>query len=135
MESGNKQILRLSTNHGLTGYKILKIQAIDKDPGTNTLEGVFKMYTVDPSTTSGTVNLDDPTLIGVCYFENNTSGTYASWIQIVIDDKIVNQDMFITYQDNSGGNVGCNYYVELEQVKLDLNEATVATLKDMRGRE
>jgi hypothetical protein len=28
-----------------------------------------------------------------------------------------------------------NYYLELEQVKLDLNEATVATLKDMRGRE
>ena len=26
-----------------------------------------------------------------------------------------------------------NYYIELEQVKLDLNEATVATLKDMRG--
>jgi hypothetical protein len=28
-----------------------------------------------------------------------------------------------------------NYYIELEKVKLDLNEATVATLKDMRGRE
>ena len=41
---------------------------------------------------------------------------------------------YITLQDtqNAGGS---NYYIELEQIKLDLNEATVATLKDMRGRE
>jgi len=26
-----------------------------------------------------------------------------------------------------------NYYIELEQVKLDLNENTVATLKDIRN--
>ena len=28
-----------------------------------------------------------------------------------------------------------NYYVELEQMKLDLNENTVATLKDIRNIE
>ena len=32
-----------------------------------------------------------------------------------------------------GGSEKNNYYIELEQVKLDLNEATVATLKDMRA--
>ena len=26
-----------------------------------------------------------------------------------------------------------NYYIELEQIKLDLNENTVATLKDIRN--
>jgi hypothetical protein len=33
------------------------------------------------------------------------------------------------------GSEDCNYYLELEQIKLDLNQSTVATLKDMRGRE
>jgi len=29
--------------------------------------------------------------------------------------------------------VACNYYLELEQFKLDLNENTVATLKNIRN--
>jgi hypothetical protein len=35
----------------------------------------------------------------------------------------------------SGGGVACNYYLELEEIKLSEHEAAVATLKDMRGRE
>jgi hypothetical protein len=42
-----------------------------------------------------------------------------------------NQDIFITLGSQSGAS--CNYYIELEQVKLDLNENTVATLKDIRN--
>ena len=53
---------------------------------------------------------------------------------IIFDNTTINQDMFITHFDASVGKP-VNYYIELEQVKLDLNEATVATLKDMRGRE
>ena len=40
-----------------------------------------------------------------------------------------NQDIYITCK--SSGNM--NYYMELEQIKLDLNENTVATLKDIRN--
>jgi len=135
MDTGEQQEIRLSTSDGLIGYRILKLQAIDKDPGTNTLEGIFKVYTTKRSTIDGSVQFDDPTLVATCYFENNTSGTYSSWDTIIVDNVVFNQDIFITYVDNSGGSVGCNYYLELEQVKLDLSEATVATLKDMRGRE
>ena len=133
MDTGEQQTLRLSTNKGLIGYRILKFQAIDKDPGTNTLEGIFKVYTTERETIDGSVKFDDPTLIAICYFENNTSGTYSSWDTIIVDNKTVNQDLYITYADNSGGEIGCNYYIELEQVKLSVDEAAVATLKDMRG--
>ena len=43
-----------------------------------------------------------------------------------------NQDIYITLRcHNAAADV--NYYIELEQVKLDLNENTVATLKDIRN--
>jgi len=38
--------------------------------------------------------------------------------------------IMMTYDD-----VPMNYYLELEQIKLDLSESTVATLKDIRNKE
>ena len=67
------------------------------------------------------------------YIENAASIGDLQPTVVVIDNKIINQDIFIQHTAQSGN--ACNFYLELEQVKLDLNEATVATLKDMRGRE
>ena len=51
---------------------------------------------------------------------------------VVMDNKIVNQDIFITLRCHTNI-ASLNYYIELESIDLDLGEATVATLKDMRG--
>ena len=47
---------------------------------------------------------------------------------------IFNQDIYVTHKDVAVGQT-VNYYIELEQIKLDLNENTVATLKDIRNIE
>jgi hypothetical protein len=125
--------IRLSTNDGLTGYKINKFQIISPSPGTNTCELVCKVFST-PHAVSGTVNFDDPTLLGVSYFAI-ASASFNIVNEVIFDSMTVNQDIHLTMKDNSGNNISGNYYLELEQVKLDLNEATVATLKDMRGRE
>jgi len=53
---------------------------------------------------------------------------------VIFDNEVFNQDIYITYTDNGGGsNEDINYYIELEQIKLDLSENTVATLKDIRN--
>ena len=51
---------------------------------------------------------------------------------IIFDKEIFNQDIYITSKTITGSDEA-NYYIELEQVKLDLNENTVATLKDIRN--
>ena len=52
----------------------------------------------------------------------------------MFDNVTFNQDIYVTHTDTNSA-IPINYYIELEQRKIDLNEATVATLKDMRGRE
>ena len=133
--------IRLSTNKGLKGYKIKKFQLISPSPGTNTCELVAKAYSIEPPldadgtpTNPGIINFNDPTLMGVSYFAIAAT-SFESTTEVVFDNTTINQDMFITCFDNSGNTIALNYYVELEQVTLDVNEATVATLKDMRGRE
>ena len=130
---GAQDTISLHTNNGSVGYRIVKLDTIDKDPGTNTMESVLKIYKVPQTTVTGSIDFSDQTLLGVAYFENNTSGTYASWKQIIFDRDVFNQDIYITNNDNSGATIALNYYMELEQVKLDLTENTVATLKDIRN--
>ncbi len=130
------ETIRLSTNNGLTGYKVVKFQLFPIAPGQGSaadIEATVKIFTVKPSTADGNVNFDDPTLLGAGYLVDSNSVANTSQLITVFDRMIFNQDMFITsFETNS---IAINYYIELEQIKLDLNEATVATLKDMRGRE
>jgi hypothetical protein len=130
---GGQDTVVLHTNDGSIGYRILKLETIDKDPGTNTMENVLKIYKVSQTAVSGTIDFSDQTLLAAAYFENNTSGTYGSWKVIIFDSEIFNQDIYITSNDSSGNANPMNYYIELEQVKLSLDENTVATLKDIRN--
>ena len=136
LADGAQDTIRLSTNNGLTGYKIHKFQIINNIPGTLDHENIVKLYTREQSAVDGTVNFEDPTLLG-CAFRSGdaTANNYPEDITVIFDNTTFNQDIFITNKEVSGNAALMNYYLELEQVKLDTNEAAVATLKDMRGRE
>tara|TARA_Y100000401_G_scaffold9161_1_gene6298 strand:- start:777 stop:1211 length:435 start_codon:yes stop_codon:yes gene_type:complete len=136
IQNEDKHKIRLSTNDGLTGYKIHKVQLMPNNPGTAHQEGVVKIFTLDPGTAtpSSTVNFDDPTLVAVAYYQDNSDKGFIADLDVIFDSMVFNQDIFVTYK-STDGTESINYYIELEQVKLSKDEATVATLKDMRGRE
>ena len=127
--------IRLSTNDGLTGYQVHKLQLIPELPGGIAGEFVCTVHSVKPANQPTTVNFDDPTLLAVAFHRSTTATNSDDTTIIIFDNKIINQDIYVCMRDAAGGINKCNYYLELEQIKLDINEATVATLKDMRGRE
>lgn len=134
MADGEQRRIRLGTIRGEIGYKIIKFQNIQNLPGANLIEGVMKVWSVKQTTIDAVVNFEAPTLLAVCYQEDNDSTANATSQVIIVDEQKFNQDIYITFKDVSTGE-SMNYYLELEKFRLDLNEATVATLKDMRGRE
>ena len=82
------------------------------------------------------INLDSPLVLAVNFYSGQASAqTYSEDQTIIFDNVKFNQDIFITYYDVSTSNDDMNYHIELEKMKLNSDEATVATLKDMRGRE
>ena len=127
--------IRLSTQDGLTGYRIVKFQLFPPSPGATSYENVVQVLSEKPSSVSSTVNFDNPLLIAAGYIEGNNSSAETDMINVFFDSVKFNQDIYVTNYDVDGDTEAINYYLELEQVRLDLNEATVATLKDMRGRE
>ena len=129
------QTIRLSTNDGLTGYKITKFQLFPDNPGTTDVEHVVKIFSVPQTgTPDNAIDYNNPTLLASGYLVDSNSVANSTILNVVFDNVISNQDMFITHKEALDGQP-VNWYIEMEQIRLNLNEATVATLKDMRGRE
>ena len=134
LADGGIETLPLKTNNGLTGYRIVKFQAVPKQPMTLDQENVIKIYKTEQTTTDGNVDFSDNRLLGVCLCKySNDAAIPAIGQSIIFDGEKFNQDIYVTHEDVGAGNRPCNFYIELEQMTLSLDEQTVATLKDIRN--
>jgi len=127
------ETIHLHTTNGSIGYRIVKVETISADPGAYDEENIFKIYTIDQAAVDAQVDFSDQTLLGVSFMQTGTAATKTASTTIVFDNKTFNQDIYLTAKDVGGSSRGINYHIELEQVSLDLNENTVATLKDIRN--
>ena len=131
LADGAQERIPLQTNKGLVGYRIVKFQIIPQNAGSADVEGIMKIYKVQTAVAAG-FDFSDNTLLGGAFLSMR-DGAYFNEV-IVFDNEIFNQDIYVNYFDASTGQ-GMNYYIELEQMDLALDEATVATLKDIRNND
>jgi len=133
LADGGQETILLSTKKGEMGYKIKKFEAIPAAPGSSSSNHILKIYKVSQSTTSSTIDFSTQTLIGSLWIRDNVDANYAGAIEsIIFDQEIFNQDIYITHVETVGTE-SCNFYLELEMIKLDESQAMVATLKDIRN--
>tara|TARA_Y100001963_G_scaffold98385_1_gene135321 strand:- start:187 stop:639 length:453 start_codon:yes stop_codon:yes gene_type:complete len=141
LADGDVQKIRLSTNRGEVGYMVKKFEAFPYSPTDDNAENVLFIFKQKDDATNAAadgVDFSAPGLLGALYISNH-GGEENTFVKdtVIIDHVKFNQDIYVTSKIKAGAveSSGINYYIELEQMKLDQNEATVATLKDMRGRE
>ena len=129
---GDQDTIVLHTNDGSMGYRIVKFQAmgINEDQAYESTLQIFKVDQTGSITTDG--DFSKNTLLGAILYNDTTSAGTALTRTVIFDNEIFNQDIYITFKSISSSSA-MNYYIELEQVKLDLSENTVATLKDIRN--
>jgi len=131
---GGSDTIVLHTSNGLTGYRVIKFELFPYKPAWGEFESLVQIFKVLPTTIATTEALTDFSnneLLAAALF-TNTAATAAASTVTIFDNDIVNQDIYVTHTQQSG-NEPINYYIELEQFKLDMNEGTVATLKDIRN--
>ncbi len=134
MANDSIETISLHTNNGSTGYRIVKMQLMPETIGNTNGEHVVQVYSVPQTSASNSIDFDDNTLLAAGVVNNEGSvNRYPPNDAVVFDNMIFNQDIFVTHKHATGGSGDCNYYIELEQVKLSLDENTVATLKDIRN--
>ena len=129
---GVQDTVVLHTNDGSIGYRITKFQLMPPAPGVSNGENVVKIYKIDQTAIDALIDFSENTMLAAGYYAAESS-SYSDNKTIIFDQEIFNQDIYITNSDARGNSTSMNYYIELEQFKLDLNENTVATLKDIRN--
>jgi hypothetical protein len=134
MADGAIDIINLHTNTGSTGYQIKRLEVITESPADTAPEAILKIYSVKQTAVTAKIDFSDQTLIAAAFYNQDATAANIVSRVIVFDNTITNQDIYLTYiDDNTGSATSLNYYMELEQVSLDLNENTVATLKNIRN--
>tara|TARA_Y100000401_G_scaffold108738_1_gene104271 strand:+ start:475 stop:903 length:429 start_codon:yes stop_codon:yes gene_type:complete len=131
MINDTMQRIKLRTKNGLTGYKIKKFQVMQTTD--DDVESTIKIYSVKQTSNTNSIDFSDDTLLAAIYFTSSSSGQlYPEDQTIIFDNKIFNQDIFITLRGHNFA-ADINYYIELEQIKLNESEATMATLQNIRS--
>ena len=121
--------IHLSTNDGLTGYRINQFKIMSSQPGVASHELVGKVrLTADPNV-GPVVDFNDTDLLAAVFQQDLEVGNDV----IIFDKETFNQDIFVQIGSASGSAVPANFYLELEQFKLDLNTSTYHTLKSIRS--
>jgi len=127
--------ISLHTNNGSIGYRIKKFQTISTGSVAGGIAGehytfIWSVAQATVSSTTPDIDFNDQRLLAVNWSPNNVERPFAN--SIIFDNMVFNQDIYVTHMDINGS-ASNNYYIELEQMPLDLNENTVATLKDIRN--
>ena len=136
LADGSTDKIQLQTIDGMKGYKITKFQLMPGNPTDDNIEVVVQIFKTATAAAAATVkpNFSDNTLLAAAYIEDNAGDDNTFHTdQVIFDNEVVNQNIFIVSSAATATNDGVNYYFELEQIMLDLNEATVATLKNLRS--
>jgi len=126
----------LHSNTGSIGYRIVKFKLMPYlfGAGSGELESIVKIYKVPQTTADEYIDFSDNTLLAAAIVNNESNAdSYPTVLTTVFDNEIFNQDIYITHKNQHADAAAVSYYFELEQMSLDLNENTVATLKDIRN--
>jgi len=138
LDMGLQQKIHLSTNDGLTGYRINKFQIISETPGDGNSDMLGQIFLTDQTgSITTTVDFNNGDLLAVSFYQDGDGTRFNVNTEnstIIFDSEVFNQDIFVNLTDAGGASIPGNYYIELEQMKIDLNTSTYITVKNIRSR-
>jgi len=132
---GNQDTILLHTNDGSTGYRIVKFQVMPFLTGSGANEAMVSIWKTIQSSPPQSIDFTDNKLLGAFFFLRDQGVVAIMSDTVIFDNEIFNQDIYVNYADAQGSTGEMNYYIELEQVRLNLDENTVATLKNLKNLE
>jgi len=128
---GGQATINLHTNDGKTGYRIKKFSVMGISEN-QLYESSIQIWKVKQDTLTANIDFSDNTLLAAALYHDTSSSNYSANQTVIFDNDIFNQDIYVTVVSIDASSA-INYYIELEQISLDLNEATVATLQSIRN--
>ena len=119
LEDGEQDKIGIQGSVGAVAWRVVKFEIMSNTPYTeNAAEHVVKIFREEQSAVTGTVDFTSNELLGVAIINNNTTGyQYPSLPTVIFDNALFSRNIWVTHIDVVNA-VSCNYYIELEEVKV-----------------
>ena len=114
---GGQDKIRIQGPTGEIAWRITKFQIIREAP-TASIDHVVKILREKVTTvpeSSAKIDLTESELLAVAAISGTTFGEI--YTTIIFDNSLFSRNIYVTHTDNDGSE-GCNYYIELEEVKV-----------------
>jgi len=125
--------IRLTGIRAGTGYKVRKLSIMPERPFTDSNEAMVKLHTNIPTSINISVDFDDASLLAIALYSNKDDTTYYPDDMVIIIDseRVVNSDIYLSYDNPTTSGRIINYMLELEEVKLSGSMEAVVNFKQI----
>jgi len=111
--------IRIEGATGEIAWRITKFQILTNNPGTQDFETIMKIYREEQDSVTAAVSFDDDELLGAATASGDaTSNNYPTHTSIIFDNALFTRNIYVTHISILSPNPACNYYIELEEVKI-----------------
>jgi len=117
LADGDQHKIRIQGPVGAIAWRITKFETIPETPGAASQESIIKVYREEQGTVDGSINFTDDELLAASFFSSTASTQYPQAVYVVFDNALFVRNLWITHSDVDGS-LNCNYYIELEEVKV-----------------
>ena len=117
LADGAQEKIRIQGPVGAIAWRITKFEVMGNNPGVSTTECIVKIYREEQSSIDGVVNFNDNELLGAALWHDADGSAYPLSYQVIFDNALFSRNIWITNTDVDGA-FSCNYYIELEEVKV-----------------
>ena len=114
---GKQDKIRIEGATGDIAWRITKFQIIGAEPGQQHQEHTVKIYREEQNSIDNNINFNDDELLGAAYVADNPDQAYPISTAIIFDNALFSRNVYVTQSDTTGS-LACNYYIELEEVKV-----------------
>jgi hypothetical protein len=117
LADGKQRKIRIQGSVGAIAWRITKLQIISYNMNEDA-EHIVQVFREQQSSVSNVYNFDDDELLGAAFLRVNKTAPGTNISTIVFDNTLFVRNIWITQDDVGGSSVSCNYYIELEEVKV-----------------
>ena len=118
LADGEQDKISIQGPTGDRAWRIVKFQLFAPTPGTTEYENVVQVFRESQSTAVATVDFSDADLIAAAYLEGHSNPSVIDAVIVVFDNILFSRNIYVTHKNADSGAEACNYYIELEEVKV-----------------
>jgi len=114
---GGQDKIRIQGPVGAIAWRITKFEVFPSVPGGTSQQSTVKIYRESQGAPGGSVDFTDNEMLAAAYLGINDGAYYGTAYVIVFDNALFSRNIFVNLF-NDLGTPSCNYYIELEEVKV-----------------